>query len=551
MVKAKVALKAYGYVRVSVDEEDGNNASIESQKQAIETYAAREGYELVWVFEEPGVSGRKLARKQFDRMIELATGPERPVHVVIVYNLNRFARRLLTQVMAEHKLQTAGVQLVSITEEFGNGPNGQMMRNMIAVMNEKYAHDASLFTRRDRRTNARKGYWNGGQVPYGYEAKPVVRDGDKERKKLFIVEEEASVVRKIFELARHGVVGQPMGTRSIAEWLNNHGYRLRGRPFFHSAVDGILKRPHYRGSYFDRTADDEGKVPEPEDWIWVECPRIIEGEQAEEVAVIRAKAAPAKTPPRITNGPTLLTGIAKCDMPGCGRGLTVITGKSGQYSYYSCGAKATGAAARCSCKNIPEDQLDDIVLGELTQRLLQPARLRELLAYVLEESSEADERRSKEVQQVRSERTRVETAIGKLLELAEEGLMSPRDPIFAKRMADQRARQAALTSTIESLQRQLQRGPKRLTPEAVDRFGAALKEKLSGNDPVLRKAYVRLLVSWVGLSNDEITISGSQLAMEHALVKGDRAATGVVPSFDRGWCPGEDSNLHALASAST
>ena len=57
-----------------------------------------------------------------------------------------------------------------------------------------------------------------------------------------------------------------------------------------------------------------------------------------------------KDPPRITNGPTLLTGLAVCDNPACGRGLTIRTGKGGQYSYYACSAKINGSASRCSCK---------------------------------------------------------------------------------------------------------------------------------------------------------------------------------------------------------
>ena len=36
-------LRAYGYVRVSVDEEDGNNASIASQIAAIEDHCTANG----------------------------------------------------------------------------------------------------------------------------------------------------------------------------------------------------------------------------------------------------------------------------------------------------------------------------------------------------------------------------------------------------------------------------------------------------------------------------------------------------------------------------
>lgn len=134
--------RAYGYVRVSSDEEGGNNASIAAQIAAIRDHAQRNDIEMVEIFKELNVSGRKLRRKQFDRMIAQATAVERPVQMVIVYAFSRFACRLLTQVTSEHKLTEAGVRLVSLTEGFGDDANGQLVRSMIAVVNEKYAVDA-------------------------------------------------------------------------------------------------------------------------------------------------------------------------------------------------------------------------------------------------------------------------------------------------------------------------------------------------------------------------------------------------------------------------
>ena len=43
MPSKKQQLFAFGYARVSVDEEDGHNASISSQRDAIVAYAEREG----------------------------------------------------------------------------------------------------------------------------------------------------------------------------------------------------------------------------------------------------------------------------------------------------------------------------------------------------------------------------------------------------------------------------------------------------------------------------------------------------------------------------
>lgn len=121
--------------------------------------------------------------------------------------------------------------------------------------------------------------------------------------------------------------------------------------------------------------------------------------------------------------------------------------------------------------------------------------------------------------------------------------MSARDPVFAKRLGDHRARVARLNTSIESLERQLQRGARRITPEIVQRFGETLRDKLTADDPALRKAYVKMIVGEVGLANDQITIAVSKTALEHALVQGDRAPPGLVPSFDREWCRLQDSNL--------
>lgn len=45
---------------------------------------------------------------------------ERPVHMIDVYALSRFARHLLTRLNSEHKFEQAGVRLISPTEAFGN-----------------------------------------------------------------------------------------------------------------------------------------------------------------------------------------------------------------------------------------------------------------------------------------------------------------------------------------------------------------------------------------------------------------------------------------------
>lgn len=532
--------RAFGYVRVSVDEEAGNNASIIAQAAAIRDFASRDNIQIVKIFEEPDVSGRKLQRKQFDRMIAEATDDDRPVNIILVYSLSRFARRLLTQVVSEHKLTQAAVELVSLTEGSANDPTSRLMRSITAAINEKYALDASLFTRRDRRGNAKSGFWNGGPVPFGYKSVVAAIHGRKERMKLAVVEEEAAIVRLIFDLSLQGLDGQPMGTRSIAAYLNAQGYKLRTAPFRHSNVDGILTRDHYSGTYYDRTSPQIDRLARPDEAIAVACPQIVEPDIIAAVAARRAKAAPKVTPPRITNSPVLLTGLLRCGIDGCGAGLTIRSGKSGGYRYYTCAQKAQ-AAINCSSKPIREDALDRIVLDGLLERVLQPQRLKELLEAVLERSDASMVTRMEDLERVRRERVSAETRLGRLIDLVAEGLMAATDAIFAGRLAATKHSIFTLSETEKSLVRQLAGPSRQIDEAAIKRFANLLRAQILGENSAMRKAYVRLLIEKVTVNDNEIRIQGSKAALESAIYRGDKPLRGAVPSFDRKWCPGEDS----------
>lgn len=88
-----------------------------------------------------------------------------------------------------------------------------------------------------------------------------------------------------------------------------------GQSFSNSNLAGILARDMYAGTYYDRTADDEGDVPEPEDWTAVACPVIIGRDQVERVAALRASRNPRKTAPHISAGTTMLLGSPGAECP--------------------------------------------------------------------------------------------------------------------------------------------------------------------------------------------------------------------------------------------
>ncbi len=149
-----------------------------------------------------------------------------------------------------------------------------------------------------------------------------------------------------------------------------------------------------------------------------------------------------------------------------------------------------------------------------------------------------------ELIQAKAERTRPRTSIDRLLGLIEEGIMKPGDPEFAARLSDNRTAVTAMTSRIDVLESQLARGSRKITPAVLDKFSKQLSEKLRDEDSSLRSAYLRMLVSKVEVSDQEVIISGSKMVLERWLAKGLPRLEGSVPIFDQQWCPWPDSNRH-------
>ncbi|UZK66324.1 hypothetical protein [Sphingomonas sp. M1-B02] len=108
--------------------------------------------------------------------------------------------------------------------------------------------------------------------------------------------------------------------------------------------------------------------------------------------------------------------------------------------------------------------------------------------------------------------------------------------IFAELLAGEKTRLASQTATVDLLESQAHRGRRKITPELVERFAVAIRERRRGPDPTLRKAHIPLFVSEVALDAGEIKISGSKEAMAHAVSRIPTDGS-VVPSFDREWCP--------------
>ncbi|MBX6373967.1 MAG: recombinase family protein, partial [Acetobacteraceae bacterium] len=398
------ALRVAAYLRVSTGRPAEADLSLPDQRRQAEAYCAERGWRLAAVFEDAGASGTDEDRPEFRRLIAAATGPGRPFDVVLVHSLSRFARDLIVLELSVRRLERAGVRLVSITQEMADGPDGALLRRIVAAIDEHHS-----------RENARQGFWNGARPPFGHRTAEAGRRGPRVKKVLAVDEAEAAVVRRIFGLYL-GAEGAPLGVKAIAARLDAEGVRHRGKPFAVSNVHRILTAETSAGRHWFDRRDSRSRAAKPrERWVGMDVPPLVPRKAFERVQEALAAKSPRRTPPGVVSGSILLTGLAEC--ASCGGGMTLRTGKGGRYRHYACATCAHRGRALCPGRSVPMDALDRLVLGAFAEKVLTPPRLERILAAYVARSAEAEAGRKERLARLRAEATEARAGMQRLLAL--------------------------------------------------------------------------------------------------------------------------------------
>jgi site-specific DNA recombinase len=232
-----IATTAVGYIRVSTEEQATNGHGLEVQNRAIRSFAESQGYALVDVISDPGVSGAKRPedRPGFRRIIELARA--RKFSVLLLWKFDRLARNLLFSVTTVHDLKHQhGIVLRSVTEPIDTAsPMGGMI---FAILASFAAEERRVITGRTvagKKEKASRGGFAGGAAPLGY--KRDLQGG------LLIDAAESETVRKVVTMRAAGC-----SLQAIATALNNAGcVPKRGKRFYASTIRYMLDNPKYRG----------------------------------------------------------------------------------------------------------------------------------------------------------------------------------------------------------------------------------------------------------------------------------------------------------------
>ena len=351
-------LRAVGYRRVSMREQvDGH--SLAAQSNNIKAYAEGQGWKLVNIYTDAGISAKKGSyRPALETLMQGAQAGE--FDVVIVDKIDRFYRYLNGLLTALDRLNQWNVSFVSVHEKLDfTTPWGKLMLTVLGMLAEIYIDNLRRETTKGKLQRARDGYWN-GNPPFGYcrglcsACKNPNGEGycpefgkpDKSKDKILIPHPiESRVVQWVFEWYLQG----DYSDSKIAVKLNSSHHMLpdsthfplrpRGTPgrkepgnFSASYVRGILGRVFYTGKVPYYSVDSNGKsrkrkAPQLFDG---KHPAIIAEETFQQVQELRNILAPFPrhrqgTPARIYP----LTGVLHCGY--CGGRFRGSTFRGGRY----------------------------------------------------------------------------------------------------------------------------------------------------------------------------------------------------------------------------
>ena len=359
-------MRAVIYCRVSTDDQDKEGTSLQTQLEACLQYCQKKGYQVARKFSET-YSGLTLDRPQLAKLRELVRSNE--LDVVLIYCLDRLSRNATHGVILRDEFDKHYTVLESVTEDIDKSPLGEAITYLRGTFAQIEAEKIKERTMRGKIARV-----NEGRLPQGTGIGMYGYDWDKDAGKRTIVESEAKIVRKVFEMALNGV-----SINRIAIQLNNQGTKSKSGGLWHPlTVRRMLRSGSYTGKTYYGMSKRVGKtrvIPQPkESWRLLGdiTPAIITEEMFKltEEAMTKAKLSRPIHP----NARYLLTSFIKCSR--CASPL-IGTTLNRKYRYYRCrGASPTATRGRiCDAGYIKADEIETSLWRKVLEMLSSPATL--------------------------------------------------------------------------------------------------------------------------------------------------------------------------------
>ena len=271
MSLSNIRLRVTDYARVSTESEN-QKKSLNNQIEHFDEYI-KQNKNWIYVpgYVDDGISGTSdIKRNNFMQMIEDAKKGK--FDLIVTKEISRFSRNTLDSIKYTRLLLSYGVFVLFVNDNINTAlPDSELRLTIMASMAQDEIRRLSERVKFGMNRAIKRGEILGNNKLYGYVK-------DKNSGNLLIVNNEAIIVKKIYEL----YVLKKLSLAKIVNILNNDGIRTRdGNKWSVSTISRMIKNPKYKGYYCGKKSevvdymDKRIKYFEEKDWIIYEDSKRI------------------------------------------------------------------------------------------------------------------------------------------------------------------------------------------------------------------------------------------------------------------------------------
>ena len=359
----EIPMRVTFYARVSSEKDEQLN-SLDNQITYYTDFIRKNlNWEYVPGYIDEGISGISTQKREnFNQMIEDSKSDM--FDFVITKEISRFARNTLDSIQFTRELLKNGVGVFFQNDNINTlDEDSELRLSIMSSIAQDELRKLSSRIKFGHQQAIKNHVVLGNSRIFGY---------DKKDKKLVINEEEAKMVRELFEL----YATDEYSMKQIEDLFWSKGYRNRnGNKIAHSTMANTISNPKYKGYYvgnkvkvIDMFTKKQHFLP-PEEWVMFKdetgdiVPAIVSEELWEAANVVLARRSKdVKNRQNICNHANLLTGKLFCT--NCGKAYyrrDSIDKQGNKNSKWVCSGKINNGADSCPSFAIYEEEIKPIL----------------------------------------------------------------------------------------------------------------------------------------------------------------------------------------------
>ena len=474
-----LSLRVTFYARVSTDKDEQLN-SLENQVQYYTQFIQeKRNWTYVQGYVDEGISGTSTKKRDsFNRMIADAKAGR--FDFIITKEISRFSRSTLdsiqyTQELLEHDVgvlfQNDSINTLDSDSEFRLVVMAGVAQDEVRKLSERLKFGF--------RQAIKNGHVLGNDKLWGYDKKDCV---------LTINEEEAQVVRRIFDL----YANQQMGTRRISQTLYDEGFTSRkGNTFNVLTIRHILCNPKYKGWYCankSQTVDYRSKRKvflDESEWVMYpdpSIPAIVSEElwdRANALYKRRSQQMMSHQSAAEFHNRYPYSGKIICEEHGTSFHRQVLRSSKGEKEVWQCRVYRNRGRVACSAPQLRTTELDQIMAQIFDQLTQNKQAIIDAVVTVLQSVPDEHDY-AQDIRHIEEDLSSIQAKKDRLLEMSIEGVISTAE--FKQRNDGFNEQAKVLEERLAVLQSEAEKGQQ--TTAQLQEIRSALEEELTFQNSV-------------------------------------------------------------------